>query len=144
MKKNGMEISHTSYDIINSNNKIIGNRKAKDMSHKLLLKSCDIGLSTVILKKKIITNKVKFANIKTKEDYVLWLKITLNNNKIFALEDNLTKWRKLDTSLSSSKMQKFCDGYLVYSKYMNFNFLKSFVHLMLLSFNYFLKDIKNK
>ena len=144
MKKNGINASHTSYTIINSINKIIGSRNAKDMSYKLLLKSCDIGLSTVILKKEIITSKIKFANIKTKEDYVLWLKITLNNNKIFALKENLTKWRKLEDSLSSSKLQKIYDGYLVYRKYMNFNLLKSFGFLMLLSFNYFLKDIKNK
>ena len=144
MKKNGINASHTSYTIINSNNKIVGSRNAKDMSYKLLLKSCDIGLSTVILKKEIITSKIKFANIKTKEDYVLWLKITLNNNKIFALKENLTKWRKLEDSLSSSKLQKIYDGYLVYRKYMNFNLLKSFGFLMLLSFNYFLKDIKNK
>ena len=144
MKKNGINASHTSYTIINSNNKIIGSRNAKDMSYKLLLKSCDIGLSTVVLKKEIITSKIKFANIKTKEDYVLWLKITLNNNKIFALKDNLTKWRKLEDSLSSSKLQKIYDGYLVYRKYMNFNLLKSFGFLMLLSFNYFLKDIKDK
>jgi len=144
MKKNGINASHTSYTIINSNNKIVGSRNAKDMSYKLLLKSCDIGLSTVVLKKEIITSKIKFANIKTKEDYVLWLKITFNNNKIFALKDNLTKWRKLEDSLSSSKLQKIYDGYLVYRKYMNFNLLKSFGFLMLLSFNYFLKDIKNK
>ena len=144
MKKNGINASHTSYTIINSNNKIIGSRNAKDMSYKLLLKSCDIGLSTVVLKKEIITSKIKFANIKTKEDYVLWLKITLNNNKIFALKDKLTKWRKLENSLSSSKLQKIYDGYLVYRKYMNFNLLKSFGFLMLLSFNYFLKDIKDK
>ena len=144
MKKNGINASHTSYTIINSNNKIIGSRNANDMSYKLLLKSCDIGLSTVVLKKEIITSKIKFANIKTKEDYVLWLKITFNNNKIFALKDNLTKWRKLEDSLSSSRLQKIYDGYLVYRKYMNFNLLKSFGFLMLLSFNYFLKDIKNK
>ena len=144
MKKNGINASHTSYTIINSNNKIIGSRNAKDMSYKQLLKSCDIGLSTVVLKKEIITSKIKFANIKTKEDYVLWLKITFNNNKIFALKDNLTKWRKLEDSLSSSSLQKIYDGYLVYRKYMNFNLLKSFGFLMLLSFNYFLKDIKKK
>ena len=144
MKKKGIDASHTSYTIINSNNKIIGSRNAKDMSYKQLLKSCDIGLSTVVLKKEIITSKIKFANIKTKEDYVLWLKITFNNNKIFALKDNLTKWRKLEDSLSSSRLQKIYDGYLVYRKYMNFNLLKSFGFLMLLSFNYFLKDIKNK
>ena len=144
MKKNLVDISHTSYLIINSSNKIIGSRKAKDMNYKLLLNSCDIGLSTVIMKKEIITNKIKFANINTKEDYVLWLKITLHNRKILALKNNLTKWRKLNDSLSASKIQKLYDGYLVYRKYMNFNLLKSFGFLMLLSFNYFLKDIKKK
>ena len=144
MKKNQINASHTSYYIINSYDEIIGSRKATDMTHELLLKSCDVGLSTVILKKKLITNKKKFANIKTKEDYVLWLKITLNNNKIFSLKNNLTKWRKLDESLSSSKLQKLFDGYLVYRRYMNFNLLKSLIYLVVLSFNYFLKDIKNK
>ena len=144
MKKNLVDISHTSYHIINSNNKIIGSRRAKDMNHKLLLNSCDIGLSTVIMKKEIITNKIKFANINTKEDYVLWLKITLNDNIIFALKNNLTKWRKLDDSLSASKIQKIYDGYLVYRRYMNFSLIKSFISLLLLSFNYALKEFKNK
>ena len=144
MKKSLVDISHTSYHIINSDNKIIGNRIAKDMNHKLLLSSCDIGLSTVIMKKEIITNKIKFANINTKEDYVLWLKITLNNKKIFALKNNLTKWRKLNDSLSASKIQKLYDGYLVYRKYMNFSLVKSFIHLILLSFNYALKGLRNK
>jgi len=144
MKKNLVDISHTSYHIINSDNKIIGSRRAKDMNHKLLLNSCDIGLSTVILNKKIITNKIKFPNINTKEDYVLWLKITLNNNVIFALKNNLTKWRKLNDSLSTSKIQKFYDGYLVYRKYMNFSLIKSFIRLLLLSLNYVLKELRNK
>jgi teichuronic acid biosynthesis glycosyltransferase TuaG len=144
MKKNAIDVSHTSYHIINSDNKIIGSRRAKDMNHKLLLNSCDIGLSTVILSKKIITNKIKFANINTKEDYVLWLKITLNDNIIFALKNNLTKWRKLNDSLSTSKIQKLYDGYLVYRKYMNFSLVKSFIHLILLSFNYALKGLRNK
>ena len=144
MKKNLVDISHTSYHIINSNNKIIGSRRARNMNHRLLLNSCDIGLSTVIMKKEIITNKIKFANINTKEDYVLWLKITLNNNTIFALKDHLTKWRKLNNSLSASKIQKFYDGYLVYRRHMNFSLLKSFIYLLLLSFNYVLKELRNK
>ena len=144
MKQNLINISHTSYYIINSKNKVIGNRIAKDMNHEQLLSSCDIGLSTVIIDKKIITNKVKFADTTTKEDYVFWLKITLNEKKIFALKNKLSKWRKLDNSLSSSKLQKLCDGYRVYRKYMNFNSIKSFIYLALLSFNYVLKELKNK
>ena len=143
MKQKKIKISHTSYYIINYNNKIIGQRKAKDLNYKQLLKSCDIGLSTIILDKKLIKNNTKFASIKTKEDYVLWLQITQNEKKIYALPNNLTKWRKLDNSLSSSKFQKIKDGYLVYRKYMKFGQLKSFFYLGLLSINFLLKTIKN-
>ena len=144
MKKNAIDASHTSYHIINAKNKIIGSRKAQDMNYKLLLNSCDIGLSTVVMKKKIFTNKIKFADTNTKEDYVLWLKITSNNNTIFALKNHLTKWRKLNNSLSASKIQKLYDGYLVYRKHMNFGMLKSFICLLSLSFNYVLKELRNK
>jgi len=144
MKQHKIKISHTSYYIINYKNKVIGQRKAKDLSHKQLLKSCDIGLSTIILDKKLIKNNIKFASIKTKEDYVLWLQITLNEKKIYALPNNLTKWRKLDNSLSSSKFQKFKDGYLVYRKYMKFNQIKSFFYLCLLSINFLLKQINTR
>ena len=144
MKQHKIKISHTSYYIINYKNKVIGQRRAKDLSHKQLLKSCDIGLSTIILDKKLIKNNIKFASIKTKEDYVLWLQITLYEKKIYALPDKLTKWRKLDNSLSSSKFQKFKDGYLVYRKYMKFNQLKSFFYLCLLSINFLLKQINIK
>jgi teichuronic acid biosynthesis glycosyltransferase TuaG len=114
------------------------------MSYKNLLTSCDIGLSTVILDKKLITDKIKFPHINTKEDYILWLKITSNKNKIFALKNNLTKWRKLDDSLSSSSIQKLADGFKVYYKYMNFGLIKSVIYLALLSFNYILKELRNK
>ena len=140
MNKNKIKISHTSYFIIDSTNKIIGTRKALDRNHAQLLSSCDIGLSTVILDKKLITKNINFANIKTKEDYVLWLKITLNKNTIFAFEKNFTKWRKLNNSLSSSTFQKMKDGYYVYRKYMNFSPIKSIIHLLILSFNYLLKN----
>ena len=51
MIKNKISISHTSYDIIDSNDNKIGFRKAKRIEYKDLLKSCDIGLSTVMIKK---------------------------------------------------------------------------------------------
>jgi teichuronic acid biosynthesis glycosyltransferase TuaG len=144
MNKKMINISHTSYHIINNKNKIIGKRIARDMNYNLLLNSCDIGLSTVMLRKNIITSKIKFANIKTKEDYVFWLKIASKNNIIFGLRNNLTKWRRLDDSLSSSKLQKIYDGYLVYKKFMKFNLLRSFIYLVLLSFNYVLKEFRNR
>ena len=51
MEKNNILISHSSYNII-CDNKIIGHRIAKKLNFKKILTSCDIGLSTVIIKKK--------------------------------------------------------------------------------------------
>ena len=75
MKQNNYKISHTSYYIIDDKKKIIGQRRARDLlSINDIIKSCDIGLSTVVLEKNIIVrNKIKFPNLKTKEDFVFWL-----------------------------------------------------------------------
>ena len=83
MKKNQINLCHTSYYIVNRNNKKIGLREAKELKFKSLLKSCDIGLSTVMVKKKLLKNNF-FPNLKTKEDYVLWLKLT-KKKKYFLL-----------------------------------------------------------
>ncbi len=136
METNKALISHTSYEVIDKNNKILNVRKAKDYNHyKNLLYSCDIGLSTVVIKKRLLQNDIFFPNLKTKEDFVLWLKILKMNIKIHALDEKLSSWRKLDNSLSSSITQKMKDGYFVYNKFMKFNSLKSLFFLFLLSFN---------
>ena len=57
------------------------------------------------------------------------------NIRIGALDKNLTTWRKLDNSLSSSIFQKLKDGYVLYREYMNFNIFKSFLYLFILSLN---------
>ena len=67
-------IHHIQY--IDENKNIIGKRIARNFFNlKDLLKSCDIGTSTVIIKKNLINHEIKFASFKTKEDFVLWLKI---------------------------------------------------------------------
>lgn len=134
MIKNGLSICHTSYKIIDKLNHKIGSRKSVDnLRYEDLLKSCDIGLSTVMMKKNLIDDNYKFANLKTKEDYVLWLTLAKKGLEFKLIDIELTSWRKLDKSLSSSVLQKLKDGYLVYSKFMKFNFIKSFYYLVRLS-----------
>ena len=136
MIKNKLDICHTSYEILDKKNIKKKVMKAKTFrNYKQLLFSCDIGLSTVMLKKKIITHTCKFPSLKTKEDFVLWLLILKKNITIGSLDKNLTKWRKLNDSLSSSVFQKLKDGYALYSNYMKYNFLTSFWYLVLLSIN---------
>ncbi len=134
MKVNKIKISHTYYKVINENKKLINVRKSKKkLNYSELLKSCDIGLSTVILEKKLIDNYFCFPNLKTKEDYVLWLKLAKKGYVFNVLNQPLSSWRKVKNSLSSSKMQKISDGLKVYLNFMNFNIFKSFFYLIRLS-----------
>ena len=140
MQSNNYYISHTSYDTINEKGDKISSRKAQTLTYDKLLKSCDIGLSTVILNKNLLNDDILFPELKTKEDYVLWLKITREGQKIVAFDKTLSKWRKLNSSLSSSVMQKLIDGFKVYNKYMGFNLFKSFFYLFILGINYLKKN----
>tara|TARA_B100001063_G_scaffold3902_1_gene2860 strand:+ start:60 stop:794 length:735 start_codon:yes stop_codon:yes gene_type:complete len=138
MKKNQIHMSHTSYYIMNENNKKIGFREAKEIKFKNLLKSCDIGLSTVMIKKRLLKNNF-FPSLKTKEDYVLWLSLTKKKYTFFSIKKPLTSWRSLDNSLSSSLIQKLMDGYHVYRIYMRQSVLQSIKSLFVLSINFLKK-----
>ena len=141
MKKNNYQISHTSYFIVSEKKKIIGQRKARNLlSVDEILKSCDIGLSTVVIEKKIIINtNAKFPELTTKEDFVFWLTLLKKNYKFYAFDSNLTNWTDSKNSLSSSTVQKLSDGFKVYYYYMNFNLVKSLYYLICLSLNYLKK-----
>ena len=140
MMKNNINFCFTSYKILDSNDKVIGTRiSKKNLEYEDLVKSCDIGLSTVMLKRKLLKNKLLFPNLKTKEDYVLWLKISKEIGTLYFLKDTLTYWRKLDNSLSSDTIQKLIDGFRVYNIYLKFNIFKSLKSLLNLSLNYLLK-----
>ena len=140
MNKNNIDASFTSYDIINENGFKISYRNSKKLiTFKDLIYSCDIGLSTVILRKKKYLQKTFFPSIKTKEDYVLWLKISKKGINFYGLTDKLTQWRRTNNSLSSSLIQKLFDGFRVYNRYLKFGIVKSFFYLFILSINFLRK-----
>ena len=141
MKKNNYQISHTSYFIIDEKKKIIGQRRARDLlSINEVLKSCDIGLSTVIIEKNVIVKtNTKFPQLVTKEDFVFWLILLKKNYKFYAFDNNLTNWTTSKNSLSSNTIQKLFDGFKVYNYYMKFNMIKSIYYLICLSLNYLKK-----
>ena len=139
MKNQNVDFSFTSYSIINDKNHVNRNVVAdKNMTYEKLIKSCDIGLSTVIIKSKLLKLH-RFPSIKTKEDYVLWLKLSKSKIKLCGLKKNLASWRKLDESLSSSTLQKLNDAFKVYNKYLRFNFFKSLLFTIILSYNFIKK-----
>ncbi len=142
MRKNNLNFSHTSYSVIDKNSRNIGSFTIKEkLSYKNLIKSCDIGLSTVIAKKKIFS-KNKFPSLKTKEDYQLWLKILKKTKFLFGMNKKLSSWRLADNSLSSSFTQRVSDSFKLYNKYEKYNIILSFFFVLRLSYFALLKKIQ--
>jgi teichuronic acid biosynthesis glycosyltransferase TuaG len=139
MKLNKLDFSYSDYSIVNEKDTLIKKIKSpKLIKFKDLLFSCDIALSSVIINSNLLKNE-KFPNIKTKEDYLLWLKLSQKNIKMMGIRENLIFWRKTNNSLSSSILQKFKDAFLVYNKYLKLNFLVSIVLIFFLSINSIIK-----
>jgi teichuronic acid biosynthesis glycosyltransferase TuaG len=144
MKDKNLVFSHTSYEIIDKSNSIIGLMKvSKERSYHDLLNSCDIGLSTVMMKKDLI-NIASFKNLKTKEDYALWLEYARNGIKIVGIKQVLASWRNLNNSLSSTFKDKFVNAFNVYYKFEKKGLLKSLFLVIKLSVFYMVKKIKQK
>ena len=134
MNINNLDFTHTSYKVISEKGKYLYNFNVEPLlSYKELLKSCDIGLSTVVIRSRIL-NSFRFKKIKTKEDYLLWLELSKKGYKITGINKYLTAWRKVKNSLSSDMLQKIKDSFRIYYFYEKQNLLKAILSVFVLSF----------
>jgi teichuronic acid biosynthesis glycosyltransferase TuaG len=134
MEENFLDFTHTSYSVINQNGKLLYSLKAKkEIMYKNLILSCDVALSTVVMKKDIFKN-YQFTKITTKEDYLLWLQLSKNNIKIIGIDKIFTYWRKVSNSLSSDIWQKIKDAFKIYYIYEKQSFVMSIINVFFLSF----------
>ena len=144
MKEKKLNFSHSNYKLIDTQNKLIGHMVVKKfLSYENLIKSCDIALSSVIIKRSLLSRSLRFGNTKTKEDYLLWLKLS-KITSIYGIDKDLLLWRKTNNSLSSNIIQKLSDAIVVYKKIENKNFLITFFYVLRLSTFYVIKKIKQK
>jgi len=133
MLTHGYDFSHTTYQVINYDEKIVRTIRAQEtLKYKKLLKSCDIGLSSVILKHKLLSD-MKFPELKTKEDFVLWLNLAKKSVNLVGLDKPLMFWRQTPNSLSGSISQKLKDAFKVYHLYEKKNFFYSIFCVIRLS-----------
>ena len=133
MLTHGYDFSHTTYQVINYNEKIVRTIRVQEtLKYKKLLKSCDIGLSSVILKRKLLSD-MKFPELKTKEDFVLWLNLAKKSVDLAGLDKALMFWRQTPNSLSGSILQKLKDAFKVYHLYEKKNFFYSIFCVIRLS-----------
>ena len=100
MEKNLASFSFTSYDIINTKDKLIKKRHVyNDPSYEQLSRKNIIGLSTVIINKKIL-NYIKFPNLRTQEDFAVWLNLLKKGIKLSHIPMVLSS--ELNKKLSSN------------------------------------------
>lgn len=140
MKINNLDICYTSYTVIDKFGfKLYNVETQNKITYKDLLMRCDIGLSTVIMKKSIFDN-YKFNKIKTKEDYLLWLQLSKSNYKFIGIKKILSSWRLNKNSLSNNIMQKILDSFRIYYQFEKQNFLKTILSIIVLSYMSFKKN----
>ena len=112
MEKNNLDMSYTSYEIL-KNNKIYKHKVNNSYTYEKLIKKCDIGLSTVIIRSST-TKYGLFPDVKTQEDFALWLNYLRKGLKIMGINKYLTVWRDRPDSLSKNSFQKISDSYKVF------------------------------
>lgn len=141
MKKKSSLFSFTSYEIIDEFENVLKKRIVKrDAEYSTLISSNFIGLSTVMIHKKIL-NKVFFPNLKTQEDFCLWLDLLKQNIKLHHYSKILTSWRKTNNSLSSNTIRKIIDAYKLFYIHQNKNFIFSFFSVIILAYNKLKKNL---
>ena len=140
IKSNKYKFIFSSY-LIKNDNKIKIRYAKKRLNYNDLLKSCDIGLSTVMLEKKIIPKNI-FPKLKTKEDYVAWLKILRKKVIAHGQKNVFVIWNKTKNSLSKSIIRKLIDAFNVYYSYEKLPLMISLIFVFRLSLNYLIKNIK--
>ncbi len=141
IKEKKLDFIHNSYYLIDQKERILGKFLSKSLNYRQLIKSCDIGLSTVMLSAKI-SKENPFPDISTKEDYVCWLKIVKRITTLYGDYKTVTLYRKRNLSLSSNIIMKFINAYKVYYDYEKFNLIKSLMSTFRLSTYYLFKEYK--
>lgn len=138
-KENNIDVCYTNYYGIKNKNKFIYKVKSpKQMDFKNFLKACPIACSSVMLKKSLV-KKNKFKNLKTKEDYLLWLELSKKKYKFYGINKFLTFYRLRSNSLSRLHVTKFFCAFKIYYIYLKFNFFHSWGMVYRLYINSFLK-----
>ena len=138
-KQNNIDVCYTNYYGITNKSKIIYKVKSpQQMDYKKFIASCPIACSSVMLKKSL-TKKNKFKNLKTKEDYLLWLELSKKKYKFFGINKFLTFYRLRKNSLSRLHTTKFICAFKIYYFYLKFNFFYSLIMVYRLYMNSFLK-----
>lgn len=131
MKNNDYIFTYTSINIIDANGNILKKSRKiiKKVKYKTILRNTVIATSTVVINRKKIGN-FNMPLIRSGQDYATWLILLRSNATAYGIDEPLTNYRKLDSSLSSSKISNFKKVYLIQTKYEGISKHKAMINVM--------------
>ncbi|RNA67593.1 glycosyltransferase family 2 protein [Alteribacter keqinensis] len=126
MKEKGAAFSFTDYIFIDETGKETGEvtEVPECVSYKDLLKENMIGCLTVMIDREK-TGCVEMIDIRTRQDYVLWLDLCKRGFKARGLQKPLSKYRVVEGSVSSNKIKMAKQNWKVYREVEKLNLVKS-------------------
>ncbi|MCF6182667.1 glycosyltransferase family 2 protein [Lutibacter sp.] len=137
MESKQIALSFTSYFSVNEEGVKLKMIEAKQkISYKNLLTNNYIGCLTAMYSVKQL-GKVYFPNIKKRQDWALWLKITKSGVLAHGINKPLAYYTKRDFSVSSNKWDLLKYNWKIYREFENLSIVVSFYYFIQL----FLKKI---
>lgn len=115
---------------------------SKILNFNELMKANPICCSSIMISTKILL-KNKFRNLKTKEDYELWLRISKKHN-IYPIKNYLTYYEVRENSLSSYQLNKIFNAYKIFKNYNNYKVFTSVYFVTRLYINAIIKKFFSK
>ena len=122
MQENNCDFSFTEYEHIDEEGKLlrIKAKVIKYLTYKKFLFHCFTGCLTVMYRQDI-NKKIFCDNIKTANDYALFLRVMKIYNNAYGIFENLAKYRIRKNSISKKKFIKLKDHFIVLYKFENIN-----------------------
>ncbi|UOE93829.1 glycosyltransferase family 2 protein [Alkalihalobacillus sp. LMS39] len=134
MRRHDIAFSYTAYENMGEDGKSLGTvvPVLEKANYDKLLKENVIGCLTVMLDLSKV-GPIEMVNIRTRQDYVLWLDICKRGFLAYGLKEVLAKYRVVENSISSNKLKMARQNWKVYREIENLNLIKSvwyFTHYM--------------
>lgn len=141
MQDHGYAFTFTGYRLMSENGELLNKviQVPKEIDYNGYLKNTIIGCLTVILDTEQINN-IKMKNIRTRQDFVLWLSILKRGFKAYGLQEELASYRKVSGSISSNKWKTAKRNWKVYREIEELSFIKSLYCFTLYAYNGFKKS----
>ncbi|MGM0837625.1 MAG: teichuronic acid biosynthesis protein TuaG [Bacillota bacterium] len=124
MKENQYAFTFTAYELMDQDGTILDKTISMpdSIDYKGLLKNTIIGCLTVILDREQVGN-VQMPNIRTRQDFALWLSILKKGHRAYAFHEPLSIYRIVEGSISSNKLQAAKRNWYVYRRIEKLNLI---------------------